>query len=251
MNRKAGLTILLIAATFFGYVTPSLARDDGETSKPVLEKIVILAVDNPKKLYTENRTPLSAVLIPGWIEPLHNWQNTKDFNLKMEETRLGMGKKMNAALMEEFANEGYKVEFIEGPKGPPDDPETVEYGQLGTDGPILHLWFETVGMYSGKTSLDYTPRVNVTVYLVHPKDEEYLYSETLYYGADSRGEDYWSIPADPKYKYRSAAALLEKSSEVAEIYDEAITKIAQHLAKEFKKQFIQAQQSLSLTSNAQ
>lgn len=251
MNRTPGLTILnLLVATFLVYVTPLRAQGEVGTVKPVIEKIAILAVNSPDKLYTENRSPLSMLLIPGWIEPLSNWQNTKDFNLKMEESRLGLGKKMSSALMKELTNEGYKVEFIAGPKGPPDDPESVDYTQLETDGPVLHLWFETVGMYSGKTSVDYTPRVNVSVYLVRPKDEEYLYNETLYYGADSRGEDYWSIPADPKYKYRSAAALLEKSSEVAESYDVAVTKIAQHLAKEFKKQFMQAQEP-PLTSNAQ
>jgi hypothetical protein len=221
----------------FARLRPPGALVESIPARPVVKKIAVLSVNSPEKLYTENKNLLTGIVYPGWIESVNNWQNTKDFNAKMDKTRLEMGGKMTASLAEALSKEGFQVEVIAGPKGPPDDPENVDYKKLATDGVILHLWFDTVGMYAGRTSSDYIPRVNVRAYLLHANDEEYLYNESLYYGADARGEDYWSIPANPDYKFPNFPAMVEKASEVAEGYDVAMREIAKHVGKEFRKQF--------------
>jgi hypothetical protein len=239
--RNSRSTLQFLAAGAFVLGLYGCAKAPGalvsDSEKPTVNKISVLSVTSPAQLYTENKSLLIGVAPLGVIQKVQNWQNSKDFTVKMEEERSAMGEKMTAFLVEALEKEGFQTNVIDGPKGPPGDPENVDYKKLATTGLILHFWFNTVGMYSGPISNDYIPRVNTTAYLLYANNSNYLYNDSLYYGADSRGEAYWSIPADPKYKFANFPAMVEKSPEVAKAYDLALQKTAAHLAREFRKKF--------------
>jgi hypothetical protein len=205
--------------------------------KPVVQRIGILPVNNPTALSSQSRSLLAGIIIPGWIAQLDNREKSKQFGAKMDQERLSLGNKLTLALIQELENEGFHAGIIDGVQRSSDDPERIDYAKIPTDDAVLHVWFDTVGMNSAVTSSDYIPRVNVKVHLIYPKDEDYLYSDTFYYGADSRGEKYWSIHENPKYKYASFVAMMEKPDDVAESFDVAVQAIARRLAGEFRKHF--------------
>lgn len=77
-------------------------------------------------------------------------------------------------------------------------------------------------MHSARFSVDYVPRVNLSAYLIRPGEQETVYDETIYYGADSSGNASWSVPANPAHRWSSFGELVAKPQEVARSYDEAL-----------------------------
>lgn len=237
---------IVLAIGISGCAKPSGALVEEVPAVPVPRKIAVLTVNSPEKLHTQNKGLLSGIAYPAWLEMLDNRWKTKDFNAKLDSVRSGMGVKMTTDLVAAFEQEGFEVALLTGPKGPSNDPENVDYKKLATDSAILHLWFHDVGMYSGRTSSHYVPRINVTAYLLYAHIEEYLYNETLYYGADARGEDYWSIPAPPNHRFPDFPAMVENQSDVVESYHTGIRAVAIHLSKELRKRFLTNEKTTSL-----
>ena len=155
---------------------------------------------------------------------------SKDFNARMETVRTGMGPKMTTALLAALNARGFDVQMMEGVDRPPDSPDDIDYRKLpGTD-PVLHVYFDEVGMYSSRFSLDYVPRVNVKARWVRAQSDDEIYGETINYGADSSGEKSWSVPADPRFKWPSFDAITQQPELVAAGYDAAVDAVAERIA---------------------
>lgn len=191
-----------------------------------ITQVVLLPVAPVEKLYTENKGVPLGVL----------WQSLADrhkstvFTGSMEATRNSMALALTTALLKELKASGFDAKLLEGVARSPDSPDNIDYTKLPTAHPVLHVYFEDVGMYSSRFSLDYVPRVNVTADLVRPGDKKSFYSDTIYYGADSRGESPTSIPADPRYKWASFGALIEQPKDVSDSYTAAVAAIASRIA---------------------
>ncbi|MCW7540028.1 hypothetical protein OOT46_19510 [Aquabacterium sp. A7-Y] len=208
--------------------------------KIVLSKVAVLRVDPPGELYTRNSNLVlnsTGGLLGAGVQALDTSYKSRTFNQKMEEYRLSSGKKMTSALIEELARQGFDVELIDGPKGPPDDPDNVDYTKLPTRNPVLHVRFDAMGMYSSQTSLYYLPQLNVSAWLVMPGSESYPFEEGFYYGADSRGEKYWSLPSDDKYRYGTFETLVNSPDSVAEGYDAGIRAVAKRIGEQLRSRF--------------
>jgi hypothetical protein len=205
---------------------------------PPVKKIYVLPVNPPPGVRTENR---NFFLELGWLTALaqsaDNKAKAKQFGEQMYGERQKLGEKMTRALMEELPKQGYEVELIERIPGTPDDPEDIDLSQSRVSGPIVHVWFFDVGLHSPRTRIEYEPRINLVVQLAYPLDEDfYLYDENLYYGADSRGEKYWSIPSDPTHRFRSFDAIVGHPQDVVAAFDAGLVAIARHIGKEFRRQ---------------
>ncbi len=187
---------------------------------------MILPVAPAKKLYTENKGIPIGIL----------WQSIADrnkstaFTESMEATRNSMALAMTDELLKDLKARGFDTQLLEGVARLSASPDDIDYPKLPTTQPVLHVYFEEVGMYSSRFSLDYIPRVNVTAYLVRPQSEESIYNETIYYGADARGDSPKSIPADARYKWPSFDALIKQPKEVTDAYGAAVTAIASKIA---------------------
>jgi len=223
---------VLLASAFTGLLAlagcgsrPAIAPE-----LPTITRVMVIPVAPIQKLHTENKGIPLGVL----------WQSIADrvkgaeFNERMEAVRTGMGPKMTAALVAQLNAQGYQAQALEGVSRPAASPDNVDYGLLPTSEPVLHVYFNEVGMYSARFSTDYVPRVNLSAYLMTAKDGDTVYSETIYYGADASGDSSGSVPANARDRWGSFGELVAQPQAVARSYDEAVTALAGRIAKNIR-----------------
>jgi hypothetical protein len=156
-----------------------------------------------------------------------------------------MGPKMTAALLRQLRAQDYEAQVLEGVPRPASSPESIDYSQLPATDHVLHMHFNEVGMDSARFSMDYVPRVNLSAYLIGPGEQETVYDETIYYGADSSGNASWSVPANPTHRWSSFGELVAKPQEVARSYDEAVEALVAKIAQNIRQQFRPASARIS------
>lgn len=244
MIRKVVILIFLSLTSGIAFSSTDAGIGESEKSK----KIAILPVENPSTLYTQNRNILGDTLFGALLQGAVNQQQSNLFAQKMEEKRTTMGEEMSQALVEELSKAGYEAVLIKDVRGPAEDPAYIDYKKIDTDAPVLHITFDRVAMYSSRLRSDYEHQINVSALLLTAKDEEYLYDEALYYGAESKGEQYWSIPSDPKYRYANFDDLVAKQDEVMEGFSAGIRALARHIGKEFNRLAIVPVKEASVTA---
>jgi len=197
---------------------------------PTVTRIMVIPVAPIDKLHTENKGVPLGVL----------WQSIADrvkgseFNERMEAVRKDMGPKMTAALVQQLNAQGYQAQALEGVSRPAASPDHIAYGKLPTSEPVLHVYFNEVGMYSARFSTDYVPRVNLSVDLMTGSDHDSVYSETIYYGADASGESSRSVPANARDRWGSFGELVAKQQEVTRSYDDAVNALATRIARNIR-----------------
>jgi hypothetical protein len=223
---------VLLASAFTGLLAlagcgsrPAIAPE-----LPTITRVMVIPVAPIKKLHTENKGIPLGVL----------WQSIADrvkgseFNERMESVRKDMGPKMTAALVAQLNAQGYQAQALEGVSRPAASPDNIDYGLLPTSEPVLHVYFNEVGMSSARFSTDYVPRVNLSAYLMTAKDGDTVYSETIYYGADASGDSSGSVPANAGDRWGSFGELVAQPQSVARSYDDAVTALATRIARNIR-----------------
>lgn len=128
---------------------------------------------------------------------------------------------------------GLQVVDVEHAKYLPDDPRVLDYKNTKTASDmILTANVFDVGLFSGRFTTKYVPRLNVTFDLVSKNTEESVYSQSIYYGADARKVAADQIPADQKYAYESFEQAMANQRGVAESLREGIRKVARLVAQQ-------------------
>jgi len=194
-------------------------------------RVVVIPVAPIDKLHTENKGIPFGVLWQSIADRI----KSSDFNERMEAARKDMGPSLTMALVRQLTAQGYEAQAAEGTPGQPTRPDIDESKLPSTDA-VLRIYLNEVGMYSARFSKDYVPRVNLSAYLVRGQTEDSLYSETLYYGADAKGEASWSVPANPDHHWSSFNELFEHPQEVAQSYDYAVNALAKKIAQNIRTQ---------------
>ncbi|WP_019654896.1 hypothetical protein [Variovorax atrisoli] len=193
---------------------------------------MVIPVAPIEKMHTENKGIPLGVLRQSLADRIKG----ADFNERMEAVRRGMGPKLTAALVQQLNAQGYQAEALEGVSRPAASPDNIDYSRLPTTEPVLHVYFNEVGMYSARFSTDYVPRVNVSTYLMDSKDGDTVYSETLYYGADASGDKTVNVPADHGHRWGSFGELVAQPQAVAASYDAAVVALATRIARNIRAQ---------------
>jgi hypothetical protein len=197
---------------------------------PRVTQIRVLPVMPIDRLYTENNGVPLGVIWQGVADRI----KSNDFNQRMDATRLALAPRFTEALLKELRSQGFDASLMEGVNRPAAAPDDIDYARLPGVAPVLHVYFSELGMFSARFALDYVPRVNVGAALVVSGRKDAIYEESVYYGADSRGIQSWSVPADPRFKWSSFSALVEKPEAVVESYDVAVTALARQIAVNIK-----------------
>lgn len=222
--------LLALAFTGFLVLAGCGSRPATVAELPTVTRVMVIPVAPIKKLHTENKGIPLGVL----------WQSIADrvkgseFNERMEAVRKDMGPKMTAALVSQLNAQGYQAQALEGVSRPAASPDNIDYGMLPTSEPVLHVYFNEVGMSSARFSTDYVPRVNLSAYLMTAKDGDTVYSETIYYGADASGDSSGSVPANARDRWGSFGELVAQPREVARSYDDAVTALATRIARNIR-----------------
>ncbi len=227
-SRSRRLPTLLLCVTT-GLLAACASRPPPPPAPlPVVHRINVLPVRPIERLYTENKGIPVGVL---W-QALADRIKSNSFTELMDETRKNMGPRMTAALVRRLKEQGFEARVLDGVDRPAKSPEDIDYARIPGDDPVLHVHFYDVGMYSSRFSLAYKPRVNVGVAFLRPRDEEYLYSESIYYGADADAgpPTSGSVPADERHVWTSFDEMVRKSDDVARSYEDAVDTLAARIA---------------------
>lgn len=200
--------------------------------KPALTRIRVLPVTPPERFYTYNN-----IFLGGPATTIANNIKSGYFNAQMEAERQTMGNKLTTALVQQLRLAGYQPQLLVWPGRDPADPNDIDYGKLPESDPVLHVYFEDAGMDSSRLSSSYVPRVNISASLIGRSGGATLYGESIYYGADTRGDKSWSVPAPERFKFPDYAAVLERTQEIVASYDHGIDALAQRVARKLKEQY--------------
>ncbi|MFM9928088.1 hypothetical protein VLK31_34310 [Variovorax sp. H27-G14] len=194
---------------------------------PTVTRIMVIPVAPIAKLHTENKGIPLGVL---W-QSIADRVKGADFNERMESVRKDMGPKLTAALVEQLNAQGYQAQVLEGVVRPAGSPDNIDLAKLPTSLPVLHVYFNEVGMLSARFSNDYVPRVNVSGYLMGSRNDDTVWTDTIYYGADASGDTPTSVPGNPAYRWSSFGEMVGQPQAVAQGYDAAVTALALRIAK--------------------
>lgn len=204
-------------------------------TKLVVKKIAILPVQELATASLENRNSVVyAVPIASVGFHLDSKAKQQMFSEKLLAQKLTLGSDLTSYLAQTLAKDGFEVTILSEVPRPVDDPEDVDYETIKTDADaILHVYFDDVGLFSGMTSSDYLPRVNVEVRLHSTKRNEDLYDETLCYGVDARHGEKWAI-ADPKFAYPTFDTVMTKIPEIAAAFSAGAQAVGERAAGEIQ-----------------
>ena len=223
----------LVAAALAGCAAPVISDQEKQ-----ITKIVVLPVVSPYGRSAQVRGITSNVAYADWTQAADNRARSESFTSAFDKDRKTLGDKMTTALVSELRKAGYQPSVFQGARPTGDDAEDVDYAKLATEDPVLHLWFDAAEMYSPAQTVDFMPRLNAGVRVLRPqRPKAYLLNEAFYYGADSRGEKYWSAPSDAKYRYKSFDTLFASEPQAAESMDAGVQAIAVLVAKELKQRY--------------
>ena len=224
-------TKLFLAATTAAILLLTACSSASKKPPPELKHIRVLPVTPIDRLYTENRSVPVGVL---W-QAIADRAKSSDFNERMSATRVAVAPRLTKALERELQAQGFEVSVLEGVPRPAGDPDDVDYARLPGREPVLHVYFSEMGMLSSRLNFDYLPKINVGAALITPGDDDYFYKERIYYGVEAGAPDEsWSVPSDPRFKWPSFDALVDKPEMVVESYEAGVDALAVRIAKNVK-----------------
>lgn len=195
--------------------------------KPLaVSRVWVLPVAPIPHMYTENKgIPLGII----W-QSIADTMKSNEFTQRLDQARLASATRMTGAVVDALNSQGFQAQVLEGVKRLPDAPNNIDASKLPTKDPVLLVYFNEVGMYSSRFSMDYLPKMNVYAQLMDSGKDDMGYFDYVYYGADARGAESWSVPADPKFKWASFNDMVSQPQKVAEAYDAGVDSIATRLA---------------------
>lgn len=230
---------IITAAILFLTVNQVLAAQEPPAADNRRE-ITLASIPDPEKYSVENRGgPLDFVAGIGALAS-RNIELNRSMDLQVEflKSNFDVRNELEAALLKELQAQGITITPSSTLKYYEDDPEDIDY-QHSTQASdyVLLVNIPEVGLYSGRLSNQFEPKLDVSIDLIERKTERELYSGWLYYGADASENADDQILADPKYRYASYGKAIEKKSELIESLREGIAKISKLAALQINKAF--------------
>jgi len=228
------LTTIFILAP----LTALAATPEIETATAGPKAIAMAPVLAPTTFSFENRGGMLDLLaLPGYAtsKGIEHSRVVELSNL-LRTRGVRLGEEMTQALLDALKEAQIETQLMDNPARLPDDPLYLDYPKLQTDADlILTGVFDSVGFYSGRLSTKFLPRVNITISLVKRHNEEAVYSQSVYYGADARKPAEDQIPSDPKYAFASYDAAMAQPDELVQSLRDGIRQIAQLVVSQLDK----------------
>ena len=125
-------------------------------------RVWVIPVAPIPHMYTENKgVPLGVI----W-QSIADTIKSNDFTQRLDQTRQSSASRMTDALVNALNAQGFDARVLQGVQRLPKDPNYIDPKKLPTTDPVLHVYFNEVGMYSSRFSMDYVPRMNVYAELI-------------------------------------------------------------------------------------
>lgn len=202
-------------------------------SLPTVATMAMAPILGPETLTFENRGGvLDLLALPGLAasKGIAHSRAVELSNL-LRSRNVRLGEEMTQALVDALKEAGVDTLLLTDPARVADDPTALDYPRLSTDAPlVLSGTFDEVGFYSGRLTTRFVPRVNVTVNLVKRLNEQSVYSQSVYYGADARKPAEDQIPSDPRYSFDSYQDAIARPGDLVDALRDGIQRIAKLVA---------------------
>lgn len=230
----------LIVITLFGLWTCghalATATEPMSTEPPSAVETAPIAtlvvIPETEKILIENRGgPLDLLALPGYIAT-KNIQagRVADFNKLLARRQFDAPHELQAAILAAMQAEGLAVTPTPALHYLPDDPNAIDYLKTAPATPkVMVVIVRELGLYSGRLSRNFMPKLNISVELLNKDQETTVYDEWLYYGADASKESPTTALSDPQHVYASYGEAAERIDEVIASFRSGIAKLA-HLA---------------------
>lgn len=200
--------------------------------KPTIKTLAIVPATPPLSFSLINQSAVEiAIPISTIGYAMDRRAKTKIFTEKMLARRTTIAEELTDAVAQSLRKQGYEVVVLDKVRRHPNDPDNIDYETLSYSADaVLHLYFTQIGLFSGRTSSRYVPRVDAqgVVYVRHYPD--YLYDEEICYGADATRTGSWAIAADPKFAYPSFEFVLDNLDAVRDAFGTAVLAIGDRMA---------------------
>jgi hypothetical protein len=201
-----------------------------------LRKIGLMPIGTPREFEVANANFFARLSGLGTLAmSMENRRKSQEFADRMRAEQMEMGDELTKLILEELPKQGYEVALIDRAPGKGNDPDDIDYGQIHTDGAVLHVWIQDIGMDSPMLHNDYLPRLTVAVTLIYPSDGRPLYDEWLYYGVEAKKSKNWSVPGEPRYRFGNYEQMLNNPDQVIAVFDDGLRATAQHIGREFRR----------------
>lgn len=226
-NFLAILTLVGLAACASKSVVP--------LSKPVIRSISIVSATMPQDGFTLKNTSAIQFLFPiaatGYY--LDSKAKTKVFNEKLLLTPQALDSILTNSVAEELRSLGYVVKVIQDIKRPPGNLDNIDDENVSfSPDALLHLKFDKVGLFSGRTSSKYLPQVNVDAVLYIKGREDNIYGETIHYGVDAKSPRDIAIPEDAATSFSSFDEVMANVLRVQEVFRDGVIRVGEKIGKE-------------------
>jgi len=238
----------LVAATLFtlmgasnALATPADAAEappsQASSAAQVAPIVTLVVVPSTEKILIENRGgPMDVLALPGFLVTKKiQADRVTDFKQLLSKQQFDAPRELNEAILSALQAAGLTVTPTPGLRFLPDDPETVDYIKSAPNtSKVLVVTVRELGLYSGRTTRNFAPKLNISVELLKTDDETSLYDEWLYYGADASKETPTTAPSAPRHAYPSYGEAVEHSDELIASFRTGIAKLAQLTADQVK-----------------
>jgi len=203
------------------------------TPVPTIHSIAIIPATDPKRYSFENATPPVGYPFQFWVNKADSRSKAKAFNQALHGKKLALGDELTQQVAAALRSDGFSVEILNDIARPLDYPDNVDYDQLATTADaVLHVTISEVGLYSGRVSTVYVPRVNTWGKLFVKGQDDNLYDEEVDYGVDAKRNKAWAIQPDARYAYPSYEAVMSHIDEIQSSFSEGIHAAALRMSEQ-------------------
>lgn len=204
--------------------------------KPTVKSIAIVPATNPTAYTLGNHNGAIGLFIPGAVfiaYAVENRAKAKVLTEKVSALPFSPGMEFTNAMAAGLRDRGYTVQILENLARVPGDPDSIDFEKLDYSADaVLHLYFSEIGIYSPPWSINYVPRVNATGIVFVKGHRDYLYEETIYFGADAREGKKWAITADEKFAYPNFDFVLNNLESVKGGFSTGVREVAKRMAEQ-------------------
>jgi hypothetical protein len=228
------------AAALLGMVAANVACADQAANKPEASvgAITVARIDAPEKFEIENRGgPLDLLALPGYLASKNIKANRRaDIKEQLAESKFNVEQELAQALAEALKGDGIEVSGGESLRYLKDDPSAIDYkGSTEAKDRILVVQIPNLGLYSGRFSKRFAPRLNISFELIDKKTESDLFSKWFYYGADAKKDSDDQVTAQPQYAFSSYGEAVERKADLIAAFREGIAKISRLAASQIRE----------------
>ena len=233
MTRLINVALVALALTACG----NHSQKEPPPPLPFIHRIAIIPAANPRWYTFENASPPVGYPFQFWVNKIDSHSKAYKFNAAIDPAKGAVGDRVTDVVEQQLRSQGFEVQVLTDLARPPDAPDRLDEEKLASTvdaDAIVHLWIEEIGMYSGRMSTRYIPRVNLGGKIWVKNHDDNLYSDVVYYGVDAKKGKSWAITSDEKYSWESFDQLMAHIDDVRDCYaigmELAATKLADQIS---------------------